>query len=260
MARGGAAPRPPVRADVDAREGSGRRAATSTLTVPADAHGSPSRTGIATGEAGRYTFDDDAPFGLPYRPTPFYVQVTLSFGPRDGGGLQRPAGAVPLRGRHLQRREAIRAAGRARACRCASRRRSRSCRSRPPAPPPRAAAAAGRGRGTPAPARRACRRAWARRSASSAAPPAADPADTREVRVTVVNDTKGAAESVVTLDVPEGWTSTPAEQRGRRSRARTNRRRCASRCEPRRAPRPASISIARGRVAGRADVRRAAIR
>ena len=29
------------------------------------------------GEAGRYTFDADAPFGLPYRPTPFYVQVTL---------------------------------------------------------------------------------------------------------------------------------------------------------------------------------------
>ncbi len=33
------------------------------------------------GEAGRYVFDDDAPFGLPYRPTPFYVQATLSLGP-----------------------------------------------------------------------------------------------------------------------------------------------------------------------------------
>ena len=31
------------------------------------------------GEAGRYTFDDDAPFGLPYRPTSFYVQATLAF-------------------------------------------------------------------------------------------------------------------------------------------------------------------------------------
>ena len=29
-------------------------------------------------EAGRYTFDADAPFGLPMRPTPFYVQVTLT--------------------------------------------------------------------------------------------------------------------------------------------------------------------------------------
>ena len=30
------------------------------------------------GEAGRYTFDADAPFGLPMRPSPFYVQVTLT--------------------------------------------------------------------------------------------------------------------------------------------------------------------------------------
>ena len=35
------------------------------------------------GEAGRYTFDADAPFGLPYRPTPFYVQVTLTFAGGD---------------------------------------------------------------------------------------------------------------------------------------------------------------------------------
>ena len=31
------------------------------------------------GEEGRYTFDADAPFGLPFRPTPFYVQVTMTF-------------------------------------------------------------------------------------------------------------------------------------------------------------------------------------
>src|SRR5262249_7988334 len=35
------------------------------------------------GEEGRYTFDADAPFGLPMRPTPFYVQVTLAM---PGGG------------------------------------------------------------------------------------------------------------------------------------------------------------------------------
>ena len=29
------------------------------------------------GEAGRYTFDDDAPFGLPYRPTPFRAQLSF---------------------------------------------------------------------------------------------------------------------------------------------------------------------------------------
>ena len=34
----------------------------------------------------------------------------------------------------------------------------------------------------------------------------------REVRVTVVNDSKGAAESVVKVELPDGWTSTPADQ------------------------------------------------
>src|SRR5262249_61058828 len=38
------------------------------------------------GEAGRYTFDADAPFGLPYRPTPFKVRMTLVF--PIGGGSQ----------------------------------------------------------------------------------------------------------------------------------------------------------------------------
>ena len=32
------------------------------------------------------------------------------------------------------------------------------------------------------------------------------------MRVTVVNDTPGAAESVVKLELPPGWTATPAEQ------------------------------------------------
>ena len=35
----------------------------------------------------------------------------------------------------------------------------------------------------------------------------------REVRVNVVNDTKGEVESVVALEVPAGWTATPAEQK-----------------------------------------------
>ena len=30
------------------------------------------------GDAGRYTFDADAPFGLPYRPTPFVAHITLT--------------------------------------------------------------------------------------------------------------------------------------------------------------------------------------
>jgi hypothetical protein len=54
-------------------------------------------------------------------------------------------------------------------------------------------------------------------TAAKAAPaPAAAPAPpviaSREVRVTVVNDTQGEAESTVTLDLPEGWTASPTAQ------------------------------------------------
>ncbi len=62
------------------------------------------------GEAGRYTFDADAPFGLPMRPTPFYVQVSLTL-PGGGEVVERSAGRSSATGQHLQRREADRAAG-----------------------------------------------------------------------------------------------------------------------------------------------------
>ncbi len=53
-----------------------------TLTVPLTARATEPYW-HREGEAGRYTFDADAPFGLPYRPTPFYVQVTLVFAGGD---------------------------------------------------------------------------------------------------------------------------------------------------------------------------------
>ena len=53
-----------------------------TLTVPVTAR-TTEPYWHREGEAGRYTFDADAPFGLPYRPTPFYVQVTLAFAGGD---------------------------------------------------------------------------------------------------------------------------------------------------------------------------------
>src|SRR6185436_3887404 len=43
-------------------------------------------------------------------------------------------------------------------------------------------------------------------------PVQANAGETREVRVTVVNDLPGASESVVSLDLPQGWTSAPPEQ------------------------------------------------
>ena len=48
-------------------------------TVPADARVSEPYWHRA-GEAGRYTFDADAPFGLPYRPTPFEAVLDLEIG------------------------------------------------------------------------------------------------------------------------------------------------------------------------------------
>src|SRR5262249_23197838 len=45
-------------------------------------------------------------------------------------------------------------------------------------------------------------------SSSAAAAPTAD----RELRVTAVNDTPGAADATVRLELPQGWTATPPEQ------------------------------------------------
>src|SRR5207253_2280230 len=53
-----------------------------TLTIPANARVTEPYW-HRKGEAGRYTFDADAPFGLPYRPTPFVAQVTLVLNPAN---------------------------------------------------------------------------------------------------------------------------------------------------------------------------------
>ena len=50
------------------------------------------------------------------------------------------------------------------------------------------------------------------RTGAPAPAPAAPPVPAREIRVTVVNDTPGAAESAVKLDLPQGWTAMPVEQ------------------------------------------------
>jgi LmbE family N-acetylglucosaminyl deacetylase len=165
------------------------------------------------GEAGRYTFDADAPFGLPYRPTDFYASVTLGF-PGLSGGLaaEEVFAALPVQYRYSgdifsgeKRTEllvvpalSVRVSPEV-AIIPASSLRSQ--------PAPAAAPAAGRGgrRGAP-PA-----------PAPAAAPPSAG--ESREVRVTVVNDLPGQSESIVALDLPQGWTSTPSEQKLKLARA-----------------------------------------
>jgi LmbE family N-acetylglucosaminyl deacetylase len=165
------------------------------------------------GDEGRYTFDADAPFGLPYRPTDFYASVTLGFpGVPGGPAVEEVFAALPVQYRYSgdifsgeKRTEllvvpalSVRVSPEVAIIPASS------LRSQPVAP---AAAAAGRG---------------GRRGAPPAPAPAvasASAGETREVRVTVVNDLPGESESVVTLELPGGWTSTPAEQKLKLARA-----------------------------------------
>ena len=165
------------------------------------------------GEEGRYTFDADAPFGLPYRPTDFYASVTLGFpGVPGGPAVEEVFAALPVQYRYSgdifsgeKRTEllvvpalSVRVSPEVAIIPASS------LRSQPAAP---AAAAAGRGgrRGAP--------------PAPALAAPSASAGETRELRVTVVNDLPGESESVVTLELPGGWTSTPAEQKLKLARA-----------------------------------------
>jgi LmbE family N-acetylglucosaminyl deacetylase len=156
------------------------------------------------GEAGRYTFDADAPFGLPYRPTSFYVQVTLAFAGGDevfsglpvqyryqgnifSGEKRSELLVVPALSVRVSPQVVILPVSKA---------------SVPePITPPAGRGRGARGRGA-APAARG----------TAPAPPPATAGEPREILVTVLNDSKGAAESSVKLEVPEQWSATPAEQ------------------------------------------------
>jgi LmbE family N-acetylglucosaminyl deacetylase len=165
-----------------------------TLRIPASARPSEPYW-HRNGSPGRYTFDEDATFGLPQRPTPFYVQMTLKIGDGEvihalpvefryqgdifGGEKRSDLVIVPPLSVQISPDIAIIPSGTL----------------APTSAQPTRTAARGRGRG-------------ARTGAASPAAPSAS----REVRATVVNDTNGAAESVVHLEIPDGWTATPPEQ------------------------------------------------
>jgi len=154
-------------------------------------------------DADRYAFADDAPFGLPYRPTPFYTQVTFSFGPGTeqifhgtpiqyryqgdifGGEKRSELLVVPALSVQMSPDIVILPA---------------AAVAKPPAPTP-----TGRGRGAASAAQPAGRGRGA--AAPAPAPPA--PPVGREVRVTVLNSAREASKADVALQLPEGWTSTP---------------------------------------------------
>jgi LmbE family N-acetylglucosaminyl deacetylase len=182
------------------------------------------------GEAGRYTFDNDAPFGLPYRPTSFYVQATLAFATGEevfdalpvqyryqedvfSGEKRSDLIVVPAMSVRVTPEIAIVPAS---APPPAPAPVSTSRTTKPAAPSANGGAAAPTATATTATATTgtaARRPAAAPRPATAApAPPPPSPGVEREVRVTVVNDSKGEANASVALQLPEGWSATPSEQ------------------------------------------------
>ena len=210
--RGRGAAAPPVAAVSSLRRDQAARCEP-LLKVPANARATEPYWHRA-GEAGRYTFDADAPFGLPYRPTPFGAETTMAVS--AGSSTEDITVQMPVRYRYEdivsgeKRTELL-------VVPAYSVRVSPEFAIIPATSQNRAAGQAARGRGpvpaaTPAPARGRA--------------PAAAPAQAREIRVTIVNDAKGPAENVVHLSLPQGWTALPAEQPvkfGREDEAQTVR-------------------------------------
>jgi LmbE family N-acetylglucosaminyl deacetylase len=172
----------------------------STLTTSQVAQCSPSATIPAgtrvtepywhrAGSAGRYTFDSDAPFGLPYRPTPFRTEIALTIG--NGGGAEEITYSTPVQYRY----EGSIFSG--------------EKRSELLVVPPASVSVSPGIAIIPADAIRQPRNTATTNGAGRGGAAAAGAA--REIRVTVINDAKGAAESTIQLTVPQGWTATPSQ-------------------------------------------------
>jgi len=154
-----------------------------TVTIPTDAR-TTEPYWHREGEAGRYTIDADAPFGLPFRPTPFTVTFALDF---DGAEVRA---AVPVQFRYEgnifsgEKRTDLQVVPEV------------TLRTSPNvAILPHDDA----------------RRVPSRTSASPH--PASGVADlSRIIRATVTNNAPGALETDVRLEAPDGWTVTPASR------------------------------------------------
>ncbi len=189
-----------------------------TLTIPANTRVTEPYW-HRKGEEGRYTLDSDAPFGLPIRPTPFYVQATIAFpggeeiiqrlpvqhryeGDIFGGEKRTELLVVPALSVRLSPEVAMIPAASIRTAR----------------PDRRPAQLAGRGRSSAGPGTTGAgtpettASGRGRASAGRATPASPAPTPDREIRVTVTNDTKGEADTVVHLELPEGWSATPRVQ------------------------------------------------
>jgi LmbE family N-acetylglucosaminyl deacetylase len=161
-----------------------------TLRVPADARVSEPYW-HRKGEAGRYTFDADAPFGLPYRPTPFHSQITFGFAGDSLG--EDVTDGLPVQYRYEgnifsgeKRSELL-------VVPAFSVRVSPEIAIVPVSSLPALPTVAARSRD-------GVSQSSGRRGGE------------REIRVTIVNDQPDAAESVVKLDIPAGWSALPPSQ------------------------------------------------
>jgi hypothetical protein len=194
------------------------------VSVPAAAHVSEPYWHRKDDE-GRYEFDADAPFGLPERPTPFYVQVVLGFA---GAPTEDVIGGLPVQYRYSdivsgEKRSELLIAP-ATSVRMSPDVAILSTSPPPPPPPTTTGAAGGAGRGakppagrgappqTAAPARPAAGRGGQKPAPPPPPPPPPPPERSREVRVTVVNNTKGPIEASVKLTLPPEWAAVPPEQ------------------------------------------------
>ena len=153
-----------------------------TVTIPLDARISEPYWHRA-GEAGRYTFDADAPFGAPFRPTPYRVELGLTVG-------DVPLSvSVPVQHRYEgnifsgEKRMELHVVP------------ALSLRSSPDI------------------------LIVPTTSHLERTSNAAQAAGTREIRVTVTNHAPVAADATVALDVPRGWTATPSSAHVRFERA-----------------------------------------
>jgi LmbE family N-acetylglucosaminyl deacetylase len=173
-----------------------------TLTIPANARVFEPYW-HRKGEEGRYTFDADAPFGLPMRPTPFDVQLTLTL-PGGEDVIQ----SLPVQHRYEgdifsgEKRTELLVVP------------AFSVRVSPQV----AIVPASSIRTTPRPAAAGARAARASTLRGPQGRPepgrgtTGAPTSERDIRVTVLNDTTGPAETLVKLELPHGWTATPADQ------------------------------------------------
>jgi hypothetical protein len=160
-----------------------------TLTVRSDVHvTTPYWKRLP--DAARYEFAPDAPFGVPFRPTPFTTQLTLAIrgaevhttlplrfryeGNVFSGEKRMDVAVVPALAVRITPEITIVPTGAGTA----------SASARP-----------------------------ARTGQPGATPATAATADEREVRVTVTNGTKGAIDADVSVQVPQGWQATPAVAR-----------------------------------------------